>query len=86
MKQILITYELKQGLDHSAFFAQLPLLGKWWHFIDNVWIIKTPDSPKDIFNKLVKTLYKGDHVFVIEIKPETKWGVMPMEAWKWFTE
>jgi hypothetical protein len=54
----------------------------WWHFLTFAWLVATPDSASEFFEKLTPCLRPGDRMLVIEVTRHY-WGTLPKEAWEW---
>jgi hypothetical protein len=86
-KLYLVTYVLKDSSEAAAFEEELKTASKWWHFIENTWIVQTDDSTANkIWGRLSKaySFGAGDRLLVIEILPTaSRQGWLPKRAWEW---
>lgn len=83
-KQYLITYNLKTtNWNYTPFFNALKNIGPWWHYLDSTWIIKTSFSSQQIHSILGPHLPQADHILIVEIIPETRFGWLSQDAWNW---
>ncbi|MBU4511698.1 hypothetical protein KKD19_00430 [Patescibacteria group bacterium] len=84
-EKYLITYELKTpNWNYTGFYNALKNLGEWWHYLDSTWVIKnTSYDSIQMYDILRKHISVNDFILIVEIKPETKWGYLPGDAWGW---
>lgn len=81
----LISYELKTNNSYSDFYEAIKSYGLWWHYLDKVWLVKTTDTPKQIYEKLQPHLDESDHIFVAEVNVQSGkyFGLLNKKAWEW---
>jgi len=84
MAVLLVTYEFKTaGKDYSAFFETLKNTPqKWWHYLENVWIVETDLSADAFAKKLYPHFSQDDRVLVTRITSDQQ-GWLQKEAWEW---
>ena len=84
-RKFLITFDLKTaGRNYDSFFTALRNIGPWWHYLSSTWIVKGSNlNAVQIYDALAPHLGSNDHILVVEIDTRTKWGYLPMDAWRW---
>lgn len=86
-KLYLVTYSLKSGGVSTALEEELKTASKWWHFIDNTWIIETEDPTAVKVWERISVAHSfggGDRLLAIEISPAaSRQGWLPTKAWDW---
>lgn len=86
IKVLLITYWLKnESKDYAGLFAVL-LSGKWWHYIESTWLIKTEESVDSWSDKIRAVVDPKDFFLVVDITGKPYNGWLPKEAWDWINE
>lgn len=84
MQLILITYDLKTpGKDYSSLYNHIKSFGKWWHYLDSTWIVKTEKNVDDITSSTRLMLDSNDYLLVIDITNDKTNGWLPRDAWNW---
>lgn len=85
MNKYLITYELKtKDWNYTGFYNTIKNFGAWWHYLDSTWIIKNPRyTPKQMYDLIAPHISTADHILIVQILPETKWGYLSKDAWDW---
>ncbi len=58
----------------------------WWHYMSNVWIIKTTETARACECRLMKYISSVDNLFIIEIRDGDVGGWLPGDAWKWISD
>lgn len=82
-KLYLITYDLKKdGRDYSSLTAALKLSPHWWHHMDNTWLVKTSETPEQVWNRLAPHMDKGDNMIIIQVTKNYS-GWLSQKAWDW---
>ena len=84
MAVLLIAHELKDILkDYSPFYEAIQKnSSNWWHYLENVWIVKTHLTPDEFWGKLAKHMYKSDRAIIIRVEKDYQ-GWLPKDAWEW---
>jgi hypothetical protein len=87
---LLVTYDLHTpGMDYSGLIHELksPPTYAWWHHLGSTWILRTGETPRELFHRIAPHLDTNDRIFVIEIDdyPECQ-GWLPRRAWEWLKE
>ena len=83
MNTYLITYDLKYKSEYNSLYVAIKGLGRWWHYLDSTWIVKTNMSAQQIWNLLGKHIVTSDRMLVIKIDISDKQGWLPKDAWDW---
>lgn len=89
MNKYLITYDLKNATSYNNYIdlhnAIKSISGKWWHYLESTWIIKSDkEKASDINSELLKHIDKNkDFILVIKIDSNNKSGWLPQKAWDW---
>lgn len=87
MKKYLITYDLKDTPieAYSSLHSEIKKLsGRWWHYLESTWIIKTDSlTANTIKDRLQMYMRPGDRLFVVQIDNNDRQGWLPKEAWDW---
>ena len=80
----LVAYDLKRPVqNYSGLFVQIKQTGQWWHYLDSLWIVKSPESLEIFRNRLFTAIDKNDHIIVIDITNKSWNGWLVPEAWNW---
>lgn len=61
-----ISYDLKSK-KYEALIEAIKAYGVWWHQSESTWFIETEQTTKQVLDKLVNTLWKGDKIIVIQV-------------------
>lgn len=85
MNKYLITYDLKNKSikNYESLYIAIKTIGTWWHYLDSTWILKTNLTSKQIYEKLASNLLTNDHILIVKIESNDKWGWLPADAWTW---
>ena len=68
--------------DDKILVSRIKLLfTSWMNYFGHSWIIQTPLSAKEIYDKL-SVGYENDSMFIIELKAD-HWGRMDPKVWDW---
>ena len=79
----LITYDLNSpGQDYNNLYGAIKNVGTWWHYLNNIWIINTILTAKQISDRLNPLIDKNDHIFIVSINKDYA-GWLPRNAWNW---
>ncbi len=85
MKTILIAYNLKHAPGDVT--AAIRNLGKWWHHLDNVWLVKADLTPSEARDALKKHLQDGDELLVVDVTTApVAWLGFDASGSKWLAE
>ena len=83
----MINYDLKSPVaSYTPLYEAIKSYGVWWHYLESAWIIKTNDSPKEIYSKLLPTLKQGDSLIITDITNSSYYGILPPKAWEWIEQ
>lgn len=82
-----VIYDLKNEMkDYSGLYTRIKEFGKWMHYIETLWIIKSEDSAQSIYEVLVPFIdKKTDYILVYELGDSGQ-GWFPKRAWDWIKE
>jgi len=87
MNKYLITYDLKnKSHNYNDLYLSIKSLGSWWHYLDSTWIIKTNLNSAQIWNFLGRHITTVDHMLIVKIEPNDKFGWLPQDAWNWLNQ
>lgn len=82
-----INYDLKGPVaDYGSLIAAIKELGKWWHYLDSMWLVKSSMSSKEIYEKLGPNLKSGDSLVIFDITRSSYYGILPRDAWPWIAD
>jgi len=85
-KAYLITYDYKGSAEnYEGLFNELKAFQKWWHYINNSWIVITSHDSNSIYRKLKPHLDEKINLLVIEVGKDRS-GWLPIKAWDWINE
>jgi hypothetical protein len=83
MSAYLVTYNLKtKGQNYAPLYEALKASDAWWHYIDSSWLIKTTETPDQIWKRLVPHITGSDFMLIIEVRDNAQ-GWLPAKAWEW---
>jgi len=87
MNVLLVSYELnaKPKEQYMELYSALKTANLWWHYIESIWLIATPKSPKEWHEILAPKITQSDRLLIIEVKPNY-YGWLVQEAWDWFSK
>lgn len=79
-----VSYDLrKPGKDYIGLTEQLQNSPRWWHYLESTWLIATPESASQLYNRLRAHLdKKDDSILIIEVGNHVG-GWLPKDAWEW---
>lgn len=82
-----VVYQLSPIRNITGILEELQSFPLWSHYINNYWLVVTPLTAQQIYEKLLPHLKDTDWVFVTEITSETqRYGNLPTAMWDWITE
>lgn len=83
MKAYSITYDLSTpGRDYKNLYEAIKESGAWWHYLESTWLVKTDDSPSQIWARLKPHIDANDSLLIIEVRDNIS-GWLPKKAWEW---
>lgn len=83
---LLITIDKNTFLkNYDALHNSIMTADKWWHHMNNTWLIKTDLTPTEWYNKLHHFITVKDRLMIIEVKANYQ-GWLKQEAWDWLKE
>ena len=88
MAILLITYKLnsKPSHDYAPLYDAIKKnCEKWWHYLEDVWIVSTPSTADQLAHKLYPFILKTDRLLVAKLAGQHQ-GWLPEDAWKWLNE
>lgn len=84
-KTYLITFIISDVNTTEKVTDAIKLLGKWWNYIGNIWIIKTDSNASTIKNYLKVFLDKNDRIIILGLNGEADWNGIDHTAESWLT-
>ena len=86
MNVYLITYDLKKsGKDYKGLYNAIKGNEKWWHYLENAWLIATEESPASVQSSLLPHIDDNDNLLIIQVKRNYS-GWLQQKAWDWMNE
>ncbi len=80
----LVTYQLNPPRKNPELISELQSIGEWWHYLDHVWLITSPQGANDIYNRLAPHINDPDRILIVEILPAAQTqGWLAQDAWDW---
>lgn len=74
MRSYIVTYHLFRKEEHySELIDMLKSFPAWWHKIDNVWMIRSEKSAKDLYNILKDYIYDDDILLINALQVDAAW-------------
>ncbi|WP_353813856.1 hypothetical protein [Agromyces sp. SYSU T00266] len=87
MSAYLITYDLnKPGARYDDLYEAIKSYGTYCHLVDSTWIVVSNSSAKSVYEKLKPNLDSGDHIFVVDISSQDRYGWLPKNIWDWINK
>jgi len=83
---LLVAYKLTPNRDYTAFYSALQAAPAetWSHYIDNIWLLKTSETPEDLNARISPYINQGtDTVFIVKIDASDYKGWLPKAAHNW---
>ena len=81
-----ISYDLyKEGQSYEALIKELKSFDSWCHLMKSYWLISTPKSADEIYEKLNKHLDKNDHALVLQASKDFR-GWLSLKGCDWIQE
>lgn len=81
-----ITYDSSQFYFDSQqlhdYIVGLPGIASWWHYLPNVYIVKTTNSEKAIADAILSQ-FNGLRFLITRIDINSSNGALPQAAWDW---
>lgn len=78
-----VSYDLKMpGRNYEPLFEALKKNQKWWHYLQSTWLVLTPETPQQLWNRVANTIDTNDYLLIIEVRDNCQ-GWLPKEAWDW---
>lgn len=86
MNTILIGYDLNRpGQDYESLIEAIKSLGRWWHRLDSMWLVKTALTASDVRDALKAHLDKGDELLSIDVT-SSSWAGTGFDSYDWLKE
>ena len=57
----------------------------WWHFLTGTWLIATPETPGQLWERLRPHVRERDRLLIVRAGPDYA-GSLPDHAWGWMRE
>ena len=89
MKTYLISYDLNRPRgndDYKELIDAIKTFGKWWHYLDSTWIIKSDKSAVGIRDVLMPYIDSGDEILVVFLSGEGAWAGFDEKGSSWLKE
>ncbi len=84
MNVYLITYDLKSvNKDYGSLYAKIKELGEWQHPLDSVWLVKSEEKARAIYETLREEKEAKDLLMVIRVELSDVQGWLPKTFWNW---
>jgi hypothetical protein len=82
-----VTYTLRPKRDATWLIVQLQRSPKWWHFLDDTWLIATHESAEQLWSRIAPNFLATDGVLIVQLTAHAGYfGWLPKEAWEWINE
>lgn len=82
-KAYIITYDIKgDTTNYLPLFEHIKNNYRWWHYLDNAWIVLSDENAKSIYDKLNVFLDADINILIFELGKDRQ-GWLPKKAWKW---
>lgn len=80
----LVSYDLKPTLlrDIKPLYEELQHSAAWWHYLDRTWLIETPETESELYQRLKRHLRSTDLLLIMQVRPPYS-GQLPVDAWEW---
>lgn len=79
-----INYDLRgPKAEYEPLLSAIKSVGKWWHYLDSMWLVVSQDSVKDLYLRLSPNLKSGDHLIILDVTASAYYGILPRDAWPW---
>ena len=87
MAVLMVVHELKSpDKDYGPFYKAIQDGSEqWWHYMQNMWLVKTSSTPDTFARQLYPHMLRTDWLFVGKLQKEYQ-GWLPEDAWKWINE
>jgi hypothetical protein len=84
LKMFVVSYQLGWFRNRLAIANELQQVQDWWHYIDDCWLVLTPETATELYNRIAPHFQPSDRLLIIEITRNTSYqGWLPAEAWAW---
>jgi len=83
---LLIAYKLTPNRDYTAFYDALKgaPTQTWSHYIDNIWLLKTEETPVQLNARISPLINQGtDTIFIVKVDATDYKGWLPTDAHEW---
>lgn len=84
-KSFLITYEISDPVTKQKVIDAIKLLGRWWNYIENVWIVRSDSSARTIKTYLNVFLNDNEKIIILGLDGEADWLGLDKNAASWLT-
>lgn len=84
-KSYCIIYEVSSEATSSKISDAIKIAGKWWHYFDKAWIVRTDIPLMELKNFLKVYLQEEDKLLVFEVCDRAAWAGFNADACDWLT-
>lgn len=84
-KSFIITFETRDPAIVSKVTDAIKLIGRWWNYIDNIWIVRTDSSARTIKTYLNVFLQNNEKIIVLGLDGDVEWIGLDKNATSWLT-
>lgn len=85
MKKIYIII-ISPELNNEKIIERIKMIGSNYIFWNNHWLVSSPESAKEIYQKLSADDYSLESIFVSELDVQNYFGRMNTTFWEWLTK
>ena len=79
-----VTYDLtKSDHEYGELYEELKRSGNWWHYLDSTWLVATPESIDELYQRIRAKIDDNDNLLIFDITNKTYQGWLPKKAWEW---
>ena len=81
-----VSYDLnKAGQNYANLYEELKNSQSWWHYLDSTWLISTPETAEQLFQRMKPHIDNNDSMLVIGVT-SARSGWLTNDAWEWLTK
>ena len=82
----IVCYDLKGSpLGYKPFVEELRNSVRWWHYLENTWIVFLYETLVELQRILAPRIYTQDRLLILPAHGPAE-GYLPKEAWEWINE
>ena len=83
----IVSYTLRPKRDATKVLQALQESPRWWHYLDDTWIISTRETAPQLYERLRTSFSALDSILIAPVDPYKDYsGWLPKEAWNWIEE